>query len=109
MRFFGKIGLLALTIFLSLSPSHASLKININCPLEFIGTVHDVRTSSLSSLSKHMEMVDVTFKVKESLKGPHIEEKSFSVLKHGPNQFQVGESYQVSSSSEWLCKADKVN
>lgn len=97
-------GFFGLSVFLFSSCIFATAHFAFSCPDKFIGKVVKVDEISGSTLPK----VEVSFQVLQSLKGDVFESKKIQVVKDGPIEFKVGQSYTMETREGWLCNAENT-
>ncbi len=76
------------------------------CPQKFVGKIINVQEAPLLVSSK-LEKKIVTFSVSEKVRGSLEETVDLTVLKHGPNTFNVDETYEIEMNNGLLCMASK--
>lgn len=96
-----------LVLLLIVTPkTYAVMRVSVECPNEFIGTVEKVSEprSPFHSLSK----VGVKVKVQKKFKGKKLH-KNFKALKFGNHKFKEGSTYKISMRDKWLCSVEEMS
>ena len=99
---------LIFAFFISLSNSTLATthQSSNSCNTSFVGVVKTVANSSAPFSS--LPMVEVTFSVKESLRGNPEQDYTLKVIKNDLNPFPVGSTFEVIAHDHLACSFVKI-
>lgn len=84
------------------SPLYATSTLALKCPDRYIAEVTSVTEAGQAAL---FPKVIVEFKIHETQKGKEETTKTIEIIKDGPDEFKVGQSYLLETNEQWLCSA----